>query len=650
MTTTLTSSTSQVSLASYGTGNPFYVNDGTSIVSSGTGQIAIYGDASQSWTLSNAGTVGGGTGQSPSGTGGDGIELLSDASTVTNTGTIAGGDGGGGGYAYYKGPGGTGISILGANDTITNSGLVAGGSAGGAGIVMADGGTVANSGTIKGGGSDSVPNYGFLTSPGGAGILISGSANGMITNSGIISGSGMSAAGVSIGGFGTIVNQAGASIFGGNGGEGEDLTSFPGGYGIVLAAGGSVNNAGTITGGRSGYREFTIGVWLQGSADSTVVNSGTISGGEGYDNAHGQAVQFGSGNDRLILYGGSVLVGGADGGSGSNTLELAGGAPGTIGSIGSTISDFQTVLVDAGSHWSTPDVMLGGDNSTLTVDGRLTVADTVGLYGTKATIAATGALTAENMVLSGSAALTMQDTFISIETLNEGTGSRIGIGAGNTLTVTDGGQLAGAIAGGGTLALQGGVTTMTAGATARVANLTLSDSAVVNVNGNVACVGKLTEGAGTKITVRTGEMLALTGTIAGSGAIDIGVGSTLRIAGTAGAAESIAFGANTGKLTLINPKRFRSKITHLAAGDKIDIANANFAFNKNETLTFVENAKKTEGTLTLKNGANVVALHLFGQHVAQGFHIAGDGHGGTMITYQPPAAHAPDHMASGGGG
>ena len=81
-----------------------------------------------------------------------------------------------------------------------------------------------------------------------------------------------------------------------------------------------------------------------------------------------------------------------------------------------------------------------------------------------------------------------------------------------------------------------------------------------------------------------------------------------------------------------------------------EIANANFAFNKSETLTFVENAKKTEGTLTLKSGANVVALHLFGQHVAQGFHIAGDGHGGTMITYMPPAAHALDHLAGGGGG
>jgi len=188
------------------------------------------------------------------------------------------------------------------------------------------------------------------------------------------------------------------------------------------------------------------------------------------------------------------------------------------------------------------------------------------------------------------------------------------------------------------------------GATVKVANLTLSDSAAMNVNENLAYAGKLTEAAGTRVTVRTGKMLAINGTIAGSGAINIGVGSTLRIAGAAGAAESIAFGANTGKLTLVNPKRFRSGITHFVAGDKIDIANANFAFSKNETLTFVENAKKTEGTLTLKNGVNTVALHLFGQHVAQGFHIASDGHGGTMITYKQPAAHALDHLASGGGG
>ena len=499
MATTLTNSTSQVVLASYGTSNPFSVGSGVSITA------GIYGDASQSWTLSNAGTV--------SGSGG-----------------------------YY--------------DAESYSG-----GSGGAGISMSGGGTLTNvTGGAIVGGSGAYGRYG-----GGGG-----------------------ASGVALDGFGTIVNQSGAVIYGGSGGNATELAVGDGGAGIVLVAGGSVTNAGTIGGGGAFYgADPSVGVLFVGSANSTLINSGTISGGEASD-SYGRAVQFGSGDDRLILYSGSVLVGGADGGSGSNTLELAGGgASGTISSAGATLSNFQTIAVDSDAQWTVSAGRLAGA-SRLTVNG--------------------------------------------------------------SLTLPGGPQLSETVTGAGTLTLQGSVTTIVEGATVKVANLTLSDSAAVNVNENLAYSGKLTEGAGTRVTVRTGEMLAVTGTIAGSGALDIGVGSILRIAGTAGAAESVAFGANSGKLTLINPKRFRSGITHFVAGDKIDIANANFAFNKNETLTFVENAKKTEGTLTLKNEANVVALRLFGQHVAQGFHIAGDGHGGTMITYKPPAAHALDHLASSGGG
>src|ERR1700758_1759076 len=117
MSTTLTNSSSQVSLASYGTGNPFYVDDGTSIVSTGTGQTAIYGDASQSWTLSNAGMIGGGGGSGFAG--GSGIDVTGSL-TLTNSGRVAGGKGGGGGAAqYYGGSGGAGISVGGAG-TVTN--------------------------------------------------------------------------------------------------------------------------------------------------------------------------------------------------------------------------------------------------------------------------------------------------------------------------------------------------------------------------------------------------------------------------------------------------------------------------------------------------------------------------------------------------
>ena len=58
----------------------------------------------------------------------------------------------------------------------------------------------------------------------------------------------------------------------------------------------------------------------------------------------------------------------------------------------------------------------------------------------------------------------------------------------------------------------------------------------------------------------------------------------------------------------------------------------------------MEDAAKTKGVLTLTDGALKATVTLFGQYTATGFHIAGDGHGGTAITYATPALSA--HVAA----
>src|SRR5581483_3492650 len=78
--TTLGNSVNTVYLQNYGTGNPFTVNAGTVIDSTaGSGGDGISGDSSQSWTLTNSGSVSGVT---------HGVYLQS-LSTVTNAGTIS---------------------------------------------------------------------------------------------------------------------------------------------------------------------------------------------------------------------------------------------------------------------------------------------------------------------------------------------------------------------------------------------------------------------------------------------------------------------------------------------------------------------------------------------------------------------------------
>jgi hypothetical protein len=103
-------------------------------------------------------------------------------------------------------------------------------------------------------------------------------------------------------------------------------------------------------------------------------------------------------------------------------------------------------------------------------------------------------------------------------------------------------------------------------------------------------------------------------------------------------------------LRIADTAGFKAAISGFARGDRIDIDSAAFKFGNGETLTFIENAAGTGGTLALKNGGHRVALHLFGQYVAQGFHLAKDGHGGTLIAYRQPADSAAEHLAAGGHG
>jgi len=58
---------------------------------------------------------------------------------------------------------------------------------------------------------------------------------------------------------------------------------------------------------------------------------------------------------------------------------------------------------------------------------------------------------------------------------------------------------------------------------------------------------------------------------------------------------------------------------------------------KPETVSFKENAAKTQGVLTVTDGTLRASLTLFGNYVAAGFHGARTADG-TLVTYEPPAA------------
>jgi hypothetical protein len=74
-------------------------------------------------------------------------------------------------------------------------------------------------------------------------------------------------------------------------------------------------------------------------------------------------------------------------------------------------------------------------------------------------------------------------------------------------------------------------------------------------------------------------------------------------------------------------------VAGLSDQNRIDLADVGFAANA--TLGYAANGGNTGGTLTASDGIHTtnIALALLGQYIAASFAAAGDGHGGSMISY-----------------
>jgi fibronectin-binding autotransporter adhesin len=289
---------------------------------------------------------------------------LYQGGAMTNVGTIVASGGGMGVIVDVKGG-------------VDNRGLIEGGyksGRGGAGVYAAAGVSLTNTGTIAGGDGGVASNEDYSSSTGGAGVIMTdgtGVTQSGLNQAGLIQG-GTGAAAVGdqahgeVGGLGVLLDNGPivftnrATILGGTGGGATDDGGY-GGSGVYAKLGGSLVNSGHVTGGQGGSGDAGggggFGVLLTSAG---LTNTGTIAGGAGGVGVNGHYVQaYRSGGPASgdgtggsgVLAGKSLITNEAliRGGAGASGSSYGGNGGAGVDFYGFSSGDSSDVLINSGT-------------------------------------------------------------------------------------------------------------------------------------------------------------------------------------------------------------------------------------------------------------------------------------------------------------
>jgi hypothetical protein len=351
--------------------------------------------------------------------------------------------------------------------------------------------------------------------------------------------------------------------------------------GILLSVGGGATWANTGTLATAGVIQLGDNDLVGGNSGGTLTNSaGAVFAFTSDDAAIHQGIYynaFGQGvaSSAVIINAGTIEK---IAGTGTSHID------GTLTSTGTLATTSGTLELDNGGGLSG----LIADASTILLaagtftDGALTIGGGANVSNST-TILTTGALTLGD---TGPGAATFTNT--GLYEIN----AAVGIAAGGTSggSVTNSGTLVGNAGTGRSL-----------------------------ISVGVANSGTIIAQSGT---------LALTGTVAGTGALDIGAGATLELGANIAATQSIAFATSagastTGTLLLDAPASATETISGLTVADTIDLAG----------ITATKALVNANDQLVVYNNTTIVAtLQLAGSYLADTFTVTSDSHGGSDVT------------------
>lgn len=365
-----------------------------------------------------------------------------------------------------------------------------------------------------------------------------------------------------------------------------------------------------------------------------VRNPTVLSGGQS------QTVSRATLNHAVAFAGGMLTV--ADGGTTADTIVASGGIE-SIGSGGRALRtvissggqqtvlglSFRGTILDGGSEV----VSGGGSTISAQVDGTLDVLSDGTAQAT--VILADGGLAVGGGGQSFGASITSGATM----TVSGGAAGGTNVASGGSLDIVSGGGVSN------TTVLNGGLATALSGGTLGSTHV-LSGGELVYAGGAVSgtrfdsgakeaivsgvTVSRVTAANGVTLTVSSGataDIVLLSG-----GTAIAGAGATID--------QRVRFVTGNSEMTIASTTHFSAGIYGFGNSDTLDLSD--FAFSGAEKLTFVEGANNVWGTLVVTDGALRFKVTLFGQYTAAGFHLAGDGAGGTAIRYNAPVGAMPD--------
>ncbi|UQS66492.1 Ig-like domain-containing protein [Mesorhizobium opportunistum] len=129
-----------------------------------------------------------------------------------------------------------------------------------------------------------------------------------------------------------------------------------------------------------------------------------------------------------------------------------------------------------------------------------------------------------------------------------------------------------------------------------------------------------------------GGNIDIHGAVTGEG--DATIGNLSKLEFGAASSTDVTFAQNTaGTLELDDSFDFSGRIGGITNDDKLDLND--ILFGTGTTVSYQTSQDGSGGTLTVTDGTHGATLHLLGSYDANGFKLADDGEGHTVVTYNP---------------